>query len=288
VPFIASVDNWPVEDAERDRLLAIVVASDEVILDEGDSPDPVAERRVTQALRAKGRALGDLERYAERVLVWEEILARLADNPPTANARITLQALANKAAAERALGRDNNELTTLHALLELAAPGEDTGVLRLVAAALNRKRELLIALERQADAIGVDDEIVRQLNGVDDPNLRTFVAYALTRKSQVLLTMGARFPEAMKASDELVARLEHEPSDTAVTVAELISAHMEHLTRTGQPTPPSILANVSLTLAMMASESASELATSRGITRSWGTSPETKRPRRSGISAAGS
>lgn len=64
-----------------DRLEAIVAESEAVLVEERNSPDPVARRRVAEALRAKARALAKLGRYEERAAVWDEMIVRFAEEP---------------------------------------------------------------------------------------------------------------------------------------------------------------------------------------------------------------
>jgi hypothetical protein len=70
-------------DAERfERLEGRVAECAEVLGENRDSPDPVALRRVAQALRAKAEALARLGRRAECIAIWDEMVARFADAPP--------------------------------------------------------------------------------------------------------------------------------------------------------------------------------------------------------------
>ena len=65
-----------VAELSKQRLLAVVEASDAVVSEVGDSEDPVVVRRVAQALARKASALRELDRVEQAVEVWDELITR--------------------------------------------------------------------------------------------------------------------------------------------------------------------------------------------------------------------
>ena len=63
-------------ELSKQRLLAVVEASDAVVSEVGDSEDPVAVRQVAQALARKASALRELDRVEQAVEVWDELITR--------------------------------------------------------------------------------------------------------------------------------------------------------------------------------------------------------------------
>lgn len=84
-----------------------------MLVEERDSPDPVARRRVAEALRAKARALAKLGRYEELVGVWDEMLVRFAAERAADEPLFVARMLANKGLDQHRSGEDHRSLSSL-------------------------------------------------------------------------------------------------------------------------------------------------------------------------------
>ena len=113
-------------ESTRDRLLAVIRASDTMVDEDGDSEDPVAFRRVAEALVRKGSALRDLGRLDEAGIVWDQLRRRYADESSAPAARLIMTMLLWKAQDLERIGRHRDSLAAVAELLELS-PGRSPG-----------------------------------------------------------------------------------------------------------------------------------------------------------------
>ncbi len=223
-------------DAARSRLLSVVDASDALLLEEGDSRDPVARRRVALAFYRKGLALLGLERYRESMDVWDEVIDRFSADPPTARPLIALEAMNNKSDALRCVSRFTDAIALAESAAARCEQMEATGELgRVLLRSLEAKRAALVAAAgNELRAAAVDGEIARRFGDAHDPELREHVALALSHQSAALL-QAHRVDQALSVSRDLVGRFSAEPEATLVPVTEIVVAHIKILANIGAP-----------------------------------------------------
>jgi hypothetical protein len=180
-----------VEREARDRLKELVDECDTVIRDEGQSADPVARRRATEALLAKAKALGELGRYEGRVAVWDALIARQAEERADSDPLFADRIRINQAMDLRRSGRDQEAIDALADVRRRHdAPADDPQSRVVSVNALAVTRDALTSLRRYADASALDDEIIRRFGDACEPELRRRVAYALAHRAYLRLRQG--------------------------------------------------------------------------------------------------
>lgn len=222
-------------DAERQRSLEVIAASDEVMAAEGGSADPVAQRHVFEALGRKARALGELGRYGERVGVWDEVVRIFADGPPAGRPLIVLQAKAAKAGDLLLSGRPTAALEVATAVVDGCAEQDQSEAARLLAArTLVIKRDALARTGREDDALHVDEEIVKRFWDAEDPGLRGQVNRALSHRSRALWRAD-RGEDALEVSELIVKRLASAPDSSLRESAAAVINDLARLMAFGGP-----------------------------------------------------
>jgi tetratricopeptide (TPR) repeat protein len=232
------------------RLRARVVELDAVLAEERDSPDPVARRRVVEALVAKARALRKLGCYEDSVEVWEELFIGFAEEPPGGDPRFGAKVLIDKALDEHRSGQDQAAIGTLNRVIgqRLSLADDAEGSL-LAARALAVKRDVLNGLQQLDAACGVDEEIIATFGGAVEPELRARVAFALTHRAHTLLRE-SRVDEALSDSDELLRQFADEDDPVLLeNIAKLLLSQARSLIRVGSPTVDSVMIAIGATLA---------------------------------------
>ena len=254
----------------------MIEASDLVLADDGNSGDPVASRRVAEALAKKGEALRRLGRFEESVTVWEDLVMRYGKEPLAALPLIAVQALLQKARDLDRLGRRRESLDAVAALLELSQGPDETPASQLVIArALGVKARALMSVGSADDAVSCDEEIVARFALAEEVELRQWVAWALQHESRVLIRSG-RIDEALSVSERLVSRLAGESAESLPKVAEITNAHIRLLLQIGAQNP---LAVAQFVLEILANASAEALRAAGSLLTRHQPPPTPRRPR---------
>lgn len=223
------------DDDERERLEAVIAASDEIVDADGGWADPVAQRRVMDALLRKAGALGKLGRYDGRIGVWDEMTRVFEDDPPPGRPLIVLQATAAKASDLLRLDRFAMALEVAKNVVDGCAEHDQTRAVRLLAVqALAIERDALAKMGREAEALGVDDQIVGRFFDAEEPELRRYVTRALSFRSRALWRAN-RVEDALEVSRLLVAWFERELEDSLPDISRIVVDDLFRLVRIGGP-----------------------------------------------------
>jgi len=219
----------------RERLLSVIESSDSVLLEDGDSLDPVASRRVGDALARKGQALRELGRYEDAVAVWDEQIVRFGEEPLVAVPSIAFEAWLSKARDLNHAGRHREAVEAVAVLIELCDGRDQTTATQLVIAqALGVKARALTSMERCDDAVACDEEMIARFGPAEETELRHWVAWALQHEARVLIDDG-RIDDAIGVSRRLVDRLAEETAESLQIVCQYVNAHIMLLLRVGGP-----------------------------------------------------
>jgi len=208
----------------RVRLLALIAESDVIVNECRGSDDPVAVRKVIDALIDKALALSDLDRVEEAIAVWNQLLGPSID----LSDRERLWTFGQKVWAASRLDSFTAVVETADELLrlfdELGCPDDRVSI---AARALTWKAYALDRLGHPERAIRADDELVHRFG--DTPAVSGRVAWALGNKAILLLELPDRLDEALAASEQLRKRMELEPDETLAQVAKATAAHVLNL-----------------------------------------------------------
>jgi tetratricopeptide (TPR) repeat protein len=220
----------------RERLLSVIESSDSVLLEDGDSSDPVASRRVAEALARKGQALRKLGRFEDAVAIWDELIVRFGDEPLAAAAPLlAFRAWLNKAQDLNRVGRHREAVEAVAVLLELCEGRDQTEATQLmIARALGVKARSSLSLERFDDAVACDEEMIARFGLTEKTELRHWVAWALQHEARVLIRDG-RVDDAVAVSQRLVDRLAGESVESLPIVGQIVHDHTMLLLRFGGP-----------------------------------------------------
>lgn len=232
----------------EEHLLTVIRASDTVVSEEGDSEDPVASRRVAEALARKASALNKLGRLDQAVNVWDELIRRYDEEPSPRGSLVIMTALFWKARHLEQSGRHSEPLATVNELVKRSqSQAEDDALTLLVVRALAVRARGLAALGSVDEAVSCAEEILARAGPAHEPELRQWVAWALEHESRLLIANG-RIDEALGASARLESRLLDEPPDSLVRVIEIINNHSMLLLQVGAPNPAAIARFILLVL----------------------------------------
>ena len=228
-------------DAAQQRLEAMIAASDEVLAQDGDSPDPVAQREVTKALATKAVALGQLGRLEDSLHVWDELIFRCAGQSSAAAPLIAARAALYKARALQQDGRHHLAVQAAdEALRWFDRAGTSSGADLTIAEALVVKTWALTASTDTAGAVNAAAQLAVRFEDRETPDLRRQVAWALQHQSWLLLHEG-RVEEALAVGDRLIARLADEPPESLPTVAGIVNRHSANLLKIGAMNPAAVV-----------------------------------------------
>ncbi len=223
------------EEDARSRLNERVEECDAVIRVDWDSADPVARRRVSEALREKAAALGALGHFEARVAVWDATIARQAEEPGDLDLLLVDRVLINRAMDLLRSGRPQEAISTLADVRDRHDPPEGDPQRRLVSIrALAVTRDALTALRRYAEAGALDDEIIRRFGDVPEVELQRRVVYALAHRAYLHLREG-RVEAALDDGEALLARFRTETDPgTRQQIAEILLDHVKALQAIGE------------------------------------------------------
>ena len=224
----------------EERLLLIIQASDTVLSEEGDSEDPVAARRVAEALARKASALRELGRVEDAVNVWDQLIGRYNREASAAASSIVMTAFYWKARDLERIGRHHESRAAVTELLERSRGLPQTEPLELlVVRALAVRARVVAALGSVDEAIRSAEELVARAGRSSEPELRRWTAWAIEHESRLLIAEG-RIDQALMASVRLESRLLDEPPESLAGVIETINNHSLLLLQLGAPNPAAV------------------------------------------------
>jgi tetratricopeptide (TPR) repeat protein len=224
-----------VDASVRERLLSVIESSDSVLMEDGDSLDPVASRRVADALARKGQALRELGRFEDAVAVWDEQIVRFGEEPLAAAPSIAFEAWLSKARDLNHAARHREAVEAVAGLIELCDGRDQTAATQLmIAQALGVRARALRSMGRRDDAVACDEEMIARFGAAEETELRRWVAWALQHEARVLIDDG-RVDDAIGVSQRLVDRLADESAESLPVVGQYVNAHIMLLLRVGGP-----------------------------------------------------
>ena len=232
----------------QERLFSVIDASDAVVSDNGDSEDPVAVRRVSEASARKASALRQLVRFDQAISVWDELIRRFSSEPSPRASKVVLTALFYRARDLERIGRHPECLVAVTELIELSQDLAESGALTLlVVRVLAVRSRVLAALGRVDEAVGSAEEILTRTGQAREPESRQWAAWALEHVSRLLIADG-RVDQGLNASVRLEARLLDEPPESLVRVSEILNNHSMLLLQLGAPNPVAVARFILLVL----------------------------------------
>ena len=212
------------DDKDLNHWEMVLAESEERLAELADSPDPVAQRQIADALWDKGKALDKLGRLSEAVTVWDQVIERYVDESQKPPRTLGFQALLNQASDLMQLGRNAEALKTTELVLTLSELARQTPVLeRQVFAALVLRAHVLWPDDRGA-SISVEREISRRFSESSEPMTRERVTGSLVRQGVALIVDGDA-EGAIRLSVELAERLATAPDETLVEEAEAVNSY---------------------------------------------------------------
>jgi hypothetical protein len=219
-----------------------------IIAETRDSEDPVARRRLIEALAREGSTLSKAGRHRDSLAVWDELWLLGHNGESGGRPELRAGASLSKAWSLMELGEPEAAIElTDQVRSECAALDQSDRVRRLRMRAFKlRLRALRQA--HPARSMSVDAEVVDAFADVDDPEFRQLVMFALVRRASVLLREG-RIGKALEISRVIVERIPAEPDGSLAPAAGMALDHSLHLTKVGGPDPRSILAFFTFVLA---------------------------------------
>lgn len=235
-------------DGDEDRLLEQLEECEATIVEASDALDPVAQRRLGEALLKKGATLVKLGRGRESLAILDEVWVRYTSGEFGERASIGVTALIAKAAVLLKLGDAAAAIElTDRVQTECAAQEESDRVRRWRLQAFRLKLKAL-GQTSSAETASVDEEIIRVFSGTKDPEFREIVMFALVRRGLVLLREG-QVEDALAISDTIVERIRDEPDDAIAATARMAVDHSRHLTKMGHSNPIGMVGLVAFALA---------------------------------------
>jgi tetratricopeptide (TPR) repeat protein len=142
-----------------DRTSAAPDVYDEPVVRPGDSELAIREQ-VAKALANKAFTLGELNRAADALAVYDDVVARFGDAPEPAIREQVAKALANKAFTLGQLNRAADALAAYDELVVRFGDAPEPNLREQVAKALVNKAITLGRLERPAEALATYDEVI--------------------------------------------------------------------------------------------------------------------------------
>jgi len=213
-----------VADKDLNHWETVLAESQERLAELADSPDPVAQRQIVEALWEKGDALDKLDRLADAAGVWDEIVQLFAAESPSGSPRLVLRALVRKASDLVQLGENAEAIKTIDMVLELCdaePPTERTQ--KLVLAGLLLKLHAFGSGDR-GGLMAVVDEIIRRFEHSDEPLARENVTKAFVSRGIAMVNDRA-VDDAIEVSSVVIERLTQAPDETLVEEAEAVNRY---------------------------------------------------------------
>jgi hypothetical protein len=188
----------------------VIAESDATIAEDRGSEDPVARRRLAQALARKAVALGRLERYRDALELWDELLVLAED-------RSLVQARIERARSQSLvqLGDDHGALSALERAVRLCDGEESSKARLLVGQALSSRGTILHGLGDVDQARRINGEIVERFIDDTEPALRSRAAYTLGWLASERLRSGD-VAGALRHNERLLGSFDAEQDDGVV------------------------------------------------------------------------
>lgn len=211
-------------DKDLNHWETVLAESEERLAELADSPDPVAQRQIAEALWEKGKALDKLGRLSEAVTVWGQVTESYVKDSRKPSSTLALQALLNRASDLMQLGRNAEALKTTELVLTSSELARQTPLLeRQVLAALGLKAHVLWLDDREA-SISVEQEISRRFRESSELTIRERVTGSLVRQGVALIVDGDA-EGAIRLSVELAERFAAAPDETLAEEAEAVNRY---------------------------------------------------------------
>lgn len=220
-----------VEGSDSERWLGVLPENAKRLAELTDSPDPIAQREIGDALYSRGRALSALGRWPEAMEVWDELLRRLAIESSGGSQRLVLRVLLHKAIHLARADQRTEAVDAADAVLALsAAIDEPDRVRSQVLAALLLKGSLLDPEETEA-AAEISAEIIQRFAESDDPAIHKEVTSAIVQIGLLRLLQN-RADDAIQMSRGLAQRLANAPEEVLAAEADLANLYGRSLVGT--------------------------------------------------------
>ncbi len=192
----------------------------------------VSAEQAARALVSKGILLGELQRPAEALDVYDRVVRQFGDSSVSAIAEAVAYALANKGQFLSAQHRYADALHVFDDVVQRFAGIDNPKIDAKVAAALVYRGVILAALGRLAEALEICDAVVRRYRSSEAPEVIAQVARALVLKGNALLEMDSSNVDQAACAQDLhtllmiLAGRDDLPSRIALAVTGF-SAHLE-------------------------------------------------------------
>ncbi len=200
-----------VAGVDRDALEARIAETDETIERDGDSPDPVARRRVEQAYLLKGRTLRRLGRYEDALPCLEHVIEGAGELPVRDDVASAMEC---KAGALFKLGRFDEVGDVVSGMVERFGEASEPQVRLWVGLALFHRAHALRGAGRPAEAAVVFGTLIERLR--TEPALNAETARLLTAAMLAkagALAVALDIDGALVAVDEIIQRFGGEDDD---------------------------------------------------------------------------
>ena len=164
-----------------------------------------SDRVQVSALFAQGWALGELNRPAEAVAVYDDLIARFGDSDQTALREQFANVMFNKGLNLGRLGQPADEIAAYDDLISRFGTSDQPALRKQVAMALVNKGVTLSQLDQPADEIAAYDDLISRFGSSDQTAILEEVAIALINKGVSLGQLGSH-ANGIAAYEDLIAR----------------------------------------------------------------------------------
>ena len=207
-----------------------IAAFDDVLAQYGSGA--VSAEQAARALVNKGMLLGELQRTAEAVDVYDRVERQFGASSASAIAEAVAYALANKGELLSAQCRYAEAIHVFDDAVQRFAGIHNPKIEAKVASALMYRGVVLAALNRRAEAVEICDAVAQRYRASEAPEVKAEVATALVLKGNALLEMDPSSVDPAACAQDLHALLvilpgwDELPSRIALAVTGF-SAHLE-------------------------------------------------------------